>query len=113
MLGEIAADLEEERGLADAGLAADQDERAQDDPAAQDLVEFLSLDLDPRLFELADVLIELGLGGRKRGLDRGGCLLQLLDHAVPLAAARTSPEPFRRARSAGLANEDRLGFVFQ
>ena len=63
--GDVARDLEEQGGLADAGLAADEDEGAQDDAAAEDLVELLDPDPEAGRSELLDVLVEDGLGRRE------------------------------------------------
>ena len=109
--GEIPADLEEEGRLADARLAADQDERAEDDAPAEDLVEFLDWILILWLVDLLDVLVEQRFGRRERIFGRRGCLLGLLDQRVPFAAARTAAQPFGRTGAAGLADEDRLQLV--
>jgi hypothetical protein len=60
--GDPGGRLEEERRLAYPRLAADEDERTRDEPAAEDAVELRDADREPRLVRLADV----GKGNRHR-----------------------------------------------
>ena len=100
--------LEDERRLADARIAADQDHRPRHDAAAQHAV------------ELADAARAAPLGRRGQAGDRlrratlaGGASAALrrgreafLDQRVPLAALGAATQPARRLRPAALADED-------
>ncbi len=114
--GDLVEHLQEQGALADAGLAADQHERAGDDAAAEHEV------------ELGDAGGEaLGRGrddvGKADGGGAGGAAPvrlappaptrrdlgdRLLDERVPGAAVRTVAEPLRLAASALGAGEDGL-----
>src|SRR4030042_1581650 len=109
--GEIPADLEKQSGFSDPRLTADQDQGAEDDAPAQNLVEFISRDPDPLLGDFLDIPVEERLRRREGIFGRRDRVLGLLDHGVPFAAARTAAQPFGRSGPAGLADEDPLQLV--
>ena len=101
--GHTSRDLQEERGLADAGISPQQDHRPRDDAAAQDPVQLRlaagkALGVGRRPHRGAEAH-----GGRGRGgpHSRRGALLE----RVPLAAQRALPLPFEGLAPAGATYE--------
>ena len=112
-----AARLQQQRRLADPGLAADEDERAGDDTAAEHAIELADAGRTAARRRQVDVGIELRPGGpgkRVALLGRAGRHRRghgtLLDHRVPGAALGTAAQPLGRLRAALLTGEDGLGF---
>ncbi len=113
--GHVRGGLEQQRGLADPGLAAEQHERSRHDAAAEHAVELVDAGRQPR------VLPDLDLGVQHRGrraahgvaivAGRGprAPLRALFDQGIPGAAVRAAAEPFRGLRPALLAGKDGLG----
>ncbi len=106
--GDAGGGLEDERRLADAGLAAEQDDGAWHQPTAKDPVELI----DARRSSF-DVLVgeraqgtRLGwIGCDVRPAGAAGCVAHdRLDERVPGAAAATLTFPAQVARGAGLAD---------
>ena len=100
VLAHLLAHLEQERGLADARLAADEHKRAVHRAAAEHAVELADAREKPLLVAGFDVLQEGRACGstheaRRAARYRGGGRLELA-HGVPRAAGRTLSEPFRR-----------------
>src|SRR5690349_5527002 len=106
VLREVRGGLEEQRRLADARLAAEQDERSRDDAAAKDTVEFADPARDALGLRRLDVRVTLrplrrrsrqrvamALVERRRRVRRA-----LFDERVPRAAVDTAPLPLRRLR---------------
>ncbi len=117
--GEVAERHAGERRLADAGRAAEQDERAGDQAAAQDAVDLVQAGPQARGARRVDVL-QAGDRGRARaagpaeaggrtGAAAGGRHGDLLDHRVPLPAAGALAHPAGLAVPAGRAGVDRRG----
>ena len=108
-------ELEQERALADARLAAEQRDRSGDDPAAEHSVELA----DARRLGLGqqriDVVQQAELGHRRRGRGERAAghrgRQHLLDEGVPRPAARALPGPLRVLRPAVAAqvHRSRLG----
>jgi hypothetical protein len=113
-IGECRSGLQQQRGLADARVAADQNRRAHDEPAAGHSVEFT----EPR----NDARRGLGLARerhqrngptirrRRLGASADARVDRLLDDRVPLAAALAPPLPAHMRGAAGLADISELGF---
>src|SRR5437899_3709808 len=109
----LAGELEQERRLADPGVAADQHQRAGYDAAAQDLIELAHRQSQTVGLGEAD----LGQRHRLRRRDtdpacashaRGGLRAYLLlDVGVPIATLGAAPYPLRGLVAALLAGEDR------
>ena len=112
---ERGRELERERGLPDAGVAADQDERAGHEPAAEHTVQLADAAHPPRLRARID-LIEFercgdGIGRRTvAGAARGGGLApsRTFARAVPRVAVRTASKPLRTLVAALGAEEHGL-----
>ena len=95
---------EQERGLPDARLTADEDERCGHEPATQHTVELGDAGRDALGFVGRDVPDRHGLcGPRGAGLRRRA--VELLDERPEGAAARALPEPTTRCRAALRARE--------
>ena len=109
---EARRDLEQQRRLADAGLAADEDERPRHDAAAEHAVELVDAgrdalgDCDVDLVDAPGFRRNAGkcrmLRGGRRGRGREG----FFGERVPLAALGAPPEPLGRLRAARRARED-------
>ncbi len=109
LAGETCGGLQEQGGLADAGIAADEDRRGRDQPAAEDAVEFVKSRRGARGRRL--------LRGERRQRDHpalggpegaaGGPVGQgrLLDDGVPGAAGFAASRPFLVAGAACRAGE--------
>ena len=109
LVGDGGRGLQQQRGLADAGLAAEQHGRALREAVARRAVEFADArdDAAQRLFLMGEGFDLGGLGlaprlepGRPRKADRAAFLAQ----AVPRPARRAFALPFRGNRPAGLAD---------
>ena len=106
--------LQEERGLADARLAADQDERSRHDTAAEHAIEFADAGGNPLGDDRVDVGVELrSVRSGQRvplgqiGATHGDCRRRpLLHHRIPRPAVGAAPEPLGGLRAAFLAGED-------
>jgi hypothetical protein len=115
LTAEEVRDLQQQRALADPGLAADEDHRAGHDPAPEHAVELADPGGDARRVRGVHEVVGLGLrarlregGGRAALGRRRRHFLPLLDEAVPLAAVRTAAEPLAALEPARLAAEDGL-----
>jgi len=100
--------LQREGRLADAGLAAQQYERAGDQSAAQHAVHLAVAQVDAPVVALADVADPLrARGGEPAGQRRGGRRAlagdELLGEGVPFAARGAAAEPLRGFEAAILA----------
>ncbi len=106
----LAADLQQKGGLADPGVAAQQDRRAGHDAAAADAVELGDASRDPfQAWGFGGQAFEgqapgLGPPGRREGARRTGG--DLLHHGVPGPASRALTGPFGMDRATGLAGVD-------
>ena len=101
-LREVRRRLQQQRGLADAWLAADQDQRAGHDAAAQHAVELADPGRQPLGDDCVDIRVQLRARGRRKAVSffatlvrtgrsrRGGALL---DQRIPRAALRAATEP--------------------
>src|SRR4029077_7041235 len=104
--GPRGRDLQEERGLADAGVAPQQDHRPRDYAAAQDPVQF-------RLAAAKALGVPCGwrLGPQAHGGRRGGGArarrVALLER-IPLTAQRALPLPLEGLAPAGTTHEYRI-----
>jgi len=98
--------LEDQGRLPDAGIAADQGDRSDDDAAAQDAVELADADDDARPIDGLDLGdgdgFLFGEDGPPGAFFRPG---NLFDERVEFAALAALPHPLRRARAARLAHE--------
>ena len=99
---------QQQRRLADAGLAADEHERGRDEPAAEHAVELGDAGRDPLGLLGLDV-DEAEQGPRARGAPRRGVRPRLLDERPELAAAGAAAEPAARRVSALGAGEEGRG----
>src|SRR5262249_54013391 len=108
-LGELGGKLQQQRRLADAGLAADQHGGARHDAAAAHAIELGDARADAR-----DLLASLGerlerdhpaLGGFGEARARRRSRIRLFDERIPLAAGSALSDPARRHRAAVLAYE--------
>ena len=104
--------LQQQRGFADAGVAADQDRRGRHQPSAQHAIQFGDAGgAARRRFGTAGQIDECeapagaALGGRAGA--RGD---RLLDDAVPLFAGFAAAGPFRADRAAALTDKTGGGF---
>ena len=117
-VGDAGRGLEQERGLADPRLAADEHERARDEPAAEHPVELADADRQARDVGRAD------LGEGRQGRLRAGASAvaraaarpagrghpdEGLDEAVPAAARAALALPAQEGLAAGLADVPTLG----
>ena len=111
--GKGGAGLDEERGLADTGLTAEEHHRSGDEAPAADAVEFGDAggEACPRSLRLAErtKAEHATLPGLARGLrpDAGGT--GFLHNRVPSAAGLAAPLPARREVAARLAHEGGAG----
>ena len=105
--------LEQQRRLADPGLAPEQDQRAGHQSPAQDAVELADPDARPRQVGVGDV----GQSGRGRRIGRGsagrpgparGFVDDRLDQRVPATAGAALTLPAKEGLAAGLADEAAL-----
>ncbi len=107
---EARRDLEKQRRFPDAGVAADQERRARNQPAAAGAVEFRVAGREARLEfsaalqrgEIEDLALRLA-AGTGEGARRGRGLLER--DRIPFAAGVAAPGPFAIDRAAGLAYE--------
>jgi hypothetical protein len=107
-LAERRGRLQEQRRLADAGVAADQDDGAFDEPAPEHAIELADTGLAPALrvgLDLGEKLRQLVR--RDRAEARRGGRDPLLDERLPLPAVGAAPHPLRRLVAAVLAGEER------
>src|SRR5690348_15381148 len=121
---EPSRNLEQQRRLADPGLAADEDHRSGHDSAAEDEIEFVETCLPTSCFRSADIAQAGGRGDapsitecastpdsaraphpHRRDLRR----YNLLDEGIPLVARVAASLPFRVLGAALGAAIDRLG----
>ena len=101
--------LEQQRRLADAGIAADEDHRAGHQTAAEDAVELADARLHPALFGGVDVTDGGGIffaAEAQLAAGRGSFFKMLLGEGVPLIAVGTFAEPLGRLVAATLAGVD-------
>jgi hypothetical protein len=108
--------LEQERRLADAGLAAEQHERSRHDTPAEHAIEFVDAGREARVLLDLDVRVQtrgaggagqrVAMRGRRGRVDAAVLRRPLLDVRVPRAAVATAAKPLRRLRSAFLTDED-------
>ncbi len=117
-----AGDLEQQRGFADARLAADEDHRARDDAAAEDEVELVDPRLPAARLGAAHVAQARG-GGDAAALGQGPCAAgatarsarrrglrrHLLDEGVPRTAHVAAAGPLRVVGAAVAAAVDGPG----
>ena len=112
--GETGRGLEQERGLADPRLAADQHERARDETAAEDAIELVDPQAEARQVGVGDAGQRFRRGGRRRSADdrpfrARGLAHDGLDERVPAVARAALPFPAQERFPAGLADEAALG----
>src|SRR5436309_2836988 len=110
--GQPGQRLEQEGGLPDAGIAADQHHRTRDHPPAQNPIELAAPGLKPVLPHHLDGVDRGGLGTHSRESGRTalpGHRKTLFLHAVPASAIRAAPQPSSRLMPACLAEETGLG----
>ncbi len=110
---QVGQSLQEQRALADAGVTADQHDRAIDQPATQRPIEFTDAGGDAVDFAGFDFRQVLQSGGGRQRLEAtiGRCLFgNRFDQRVPLVAARALALPLRTSRAAFRAAVD--GFDF-
>src|ERR1700730_10756447 len=110
--GHLAGELQQQGRLANAGIAADQHQGAGHDSAAQYLVELSHGEPEPVGLGKADLCQRHGLRARNADPPRARVRRRLrpdlfLDVTIPVAAFRTTADPFRRLVAALLAGEDR------
>lgn len=113
-VADMQCHLQQQRGLSDAGLAAQQDDGAGHDAAAEHPVELAEGGGDAGQLQQRDLIdgLRRAFGDCGGGAALGGRLLplhDLLHEGVPLAARRTAADPLRRLRPAVLAEV--LGFA--
>ena len=113
---ESLADLQKDGGLADAGVAGQQDHRALDDAASEDAVELREPGMVPVFadrLDLGDLLCHPA-GASSESAGSGGCRIPFLFHAdfflhgVPFPALGAFAVPFRVLVPAVLADKQRL-----
>ena len=113
---EMSRRLQQERRLADAGLAAQQHQRSRDETPAEHTIELLDPGREAR--RIGDIHLGVQLrrsGGAQLRIpirptgERGRFCSALLDQRVPRAAFTASPQPLGRLRAALLADEDDFG----
>ena len=108
--------LEQQRGLANAGVAPDQHHPAGDEAATEHAVEFADAGGDARLFARLDVGQRAQAAGGARECSKAvrpaARLSNGLDDGVPLLAIRTLALPARRAGPAFIADEGAALFCF-
>ena len=114
-VGAMQRDLERERGLAYARLAAYQHERARDYASAEETVHLAVVQGDARLAgggDVAQLHGAVALPCRDRGAGNGlTALFRLLHHGIPFAAGGAAPHPFWAFVSARSAVPDGLDLV--
>ena len=112
--GQRRAGLDQQGRLADAGLAAEQQDRAGDEAAARDAVEFVDPGPQAAMRMVGDAEFaereDAAFPGAARGLRADADRARILDHRVPGPAGLASTLPARRDVAAGLADERTLGF---
>ena len=110
-VGEPPQHLEQQRRLADAGLAAEQRDRAGHEAAAEHAVELGDAGGD----RVPLVEVDVGDADRHAGRRAGGGVarrqhrIELLDERVPRGAAGAAPDPLGRVGAALDATVDRAG----
>ena len=109
--GHRRAGLDQQRGLADARLAAEQQHRAGDESAARHAIELVDSRSEPPLRQLRRVQGAEGedpaLARRPGALGADADGPGILDHRVPGRAGLAAPLPARGDVAAGLADEGR------
>lgn len=106
MLPEILTDLQEDCRFADAGITADQNQRALDNPTAKHAIELGKTGMVTMLVLCIDFLDRLRARKKRRSrISRNGSFRRCsrfdrLLHRVPLAAIRTFSRPFRAFKAA-------------
>src|SRR5690554_3395440 len=110
--------LQQERGLADAGITADQGKRPRNDPAAEHAVQFADLGADPRIAgALYFVDRPRFLLTRNRGTSPAkpsSALASSFDmfcHRIPGMTARAFPHPLWRFIPALITDKFRFYFT--
>jgi hypothetical protein len=107
--GEGGGGLQEQGGLADAGVAADEDRRGGHEAAAEHAVELADAAGRPGERRLGGGEVAEGdapaAGGAEAAAGGAGGELGLLVHGVPGAAALAAAGPFGMGRAAGGADE--------
>ena len=101
---DVRRGLEQQRGLADAGLAAEQHERSWHDAAAEHTIELADPGRHPLGHDGVDLVVQPRSAAAQRRrraatLDRRG--RELFDERVPLAAVGTLAEPLLGLGAAG------------
>ena len=111
----VRGHLQQQRRLADAGLAAKQHERSRHNAAAQHAIEFLNARRNSRRVGGFDIAVEPGgRAARNEAVPmvcrRGRAFRRrlLFDERVPRAAIGAAPHPFLLLPAALLAREHRL-----
>ena len=111
----MLADLQQQGGFTDAGVAADEHQPAPHDAAAQHPIQLLQAGFIPLLPLGVDVPNPPGLrphgGGRPGGGRRALGGAHLLVHGVPLPAGGAFAVPFGRFAAAFRADEHRFRFL--
>src|SRR5215203_5289973 len=106
--------LQQQGGLADTRLAADEHQRSRHDAAAEDSIELFDPGRQARRYDRVDLFVELrpGIGreripctggSRRRARARSDRCGTLFDERVPRAALGTATEPLLALRAAFLA----------
>jgi hypothetical protein len=116
--GEMCRRLQEERGLPDPRLPAEQHQRTRHHTAAQDAIELGDTGRDPLGDNGIDVRVQLRSRGCRQAVSRcsrrsWSCALRhlpFLDERVPGAALGAASQPLGGLRAALLAGEDSSGF---
>ena len=103
-LGQRFRDLQKKRRFSDAGIAAHQKHLSRDQASAADAVEFADLGWKPLVARRNDRHQRLGRTGDHDVGSVRALFNFLLHEGVPGFAGRALPQPFRRLRSALLAD---------
>ena len=111
--GQPGRGLKQQRGLADARLTADEDQRARHEPAPKDPVELVDPQAQARQVRIGDgsqtCRRRTLTGGAERRVSAACRLVDdRLDQAVPLAAGWALTFPAQERLRAGLADEAAL-----
>ena len=95
--GKMGSGLEQQRGLADAGLAAEQDERSRHEAAAKDAIELADPGGEPIGHDAFDVSVGAGRAAAEDRPRRARGLAFVrdffLDVGIPRPAVGTAAEP--------------------
>ena len=110
--GQASGGLEQQGGLADPRLSAQEHERARDEASAEYTVEFTDAQAEPWQVGLGDVRqagrFGNGVGVTQLTLDPRGLANDRLDQAVPFAARAALAFPAKERLGATLADEAAL-----